>query len=741
MTPSFSIVINTYNRAHTLPRTLESLQWLRNRNFEVVVVDGPSTDGTADVVAAYAGRIKLGRCPEANLSMSRNIGIAMAAGDVVCFLDDDAVPEPDWLDQLALGYADPQVGAVGGYIRDHTGYAFQCKAVVCDRFGRGESFDSLVQGQPDGGARPFRFPSLTGTNSSFRRAALVALGGFDEEFVYFLDETDVMVRMLDAGWRVEYVPSAEVHHKYAASHLRSADRVPKSIYFSVKSKAYFCVRHGAPARSMHEVLDHLKEYEAGLRRDYAWYLEHGKVTPEHHRQLLDDITRGLRDGIANGFANAARLLTEAAVARLAQPFRGFNPPRIGERLRICFLSQEYPPRHCGGIGNWTHELAVALARAGHEISVVTKGDGHPTVDFEDGVWVHRIQPVWQPQRNQPALPDLPQVIKDYAYSAYDEVMRIHVRRGLDVVSSPIWDLEGAACIADGSIPTVLSLHSTFKLVLPSKPEWLNNTEYRREHVDKIIAGEAWALQLAGHVLANSGAIVRDIEHAYGLALAPARYRVVPHGIDHVVPAPRPADGKVELLFVGRFEQRKGVDLLLDVLPALMQRHPGLHATLAGDNAINFDGAGALKDRFLAQHARAPWLERVRFPGVVDDAELHRLYRECDLFVGPSRYESFGLVFLEAMRYGKPCVGTRIGGIEEVVDDGMTGLLFTMGDAGELQEKVQALLASPALRERLGDAALAAFGERFSTETMATRVAQAYAEWATSGVPAAREATA
>ncbi|MBC5785605.1 glycosyltransferase [Ramlibacter sp. USB13] len=739
---TFSIVINTYNRAHTLPRTLESLQSLRYPKFEVIVVNGPSTDGTEQVLERWRDRVKVGRCGQANLSMSRNIGIAMAAGDVVCFLDDDAMPEPDWLDQLATGYADPLVAAVGGYIRDHTGYSFQCKAVVCDRFGRGESFDTLAEGRLDTGARPFRFPSLTGTNSSFRRNALLAIGGFDEEFVYFLDETDVMVRLIDAGWRVEYVPNAEVHHKYASSHLRDANKVPRSIYFSVKSKAYFCIRHGAPARSLDEVLRHLEDYRRGLRRDYDWYLEHGRIDPEHHRRLHDEIDRGLRDGIDRGFADRPVFLAGEMCERLLRPFLPFaRRPADAQRLRICFLSQEYPPAQCGGIGNWTHELAVGLAAAGHEISVVTKGAEHPTVDYEEGVWVHRIVPHWQPQRTEPALPDLPQVIKDYAYTAYDEVMRIHVRRGLDVVSTPIWDLEGAACIADGSIPTVLSLHSTFKLVLPTKKEWLDNPEYKAAHVDKIIAGEAWALQKAHRILANSTAIVRDIEQAYGLQIPRNRYRVVPHGIHRVpLPSAAPRRDVVRLLFVGRFELRKGVDLLLDALPALMQSHPQLEATLAGDHAINYDGKQALKDRFLAAHGGAPWIGRVRFPGVVSQQDLHALYADCDIFAGPSRYESFGLVFLEAMRYGKACVGARIGGIQEVVDDGDTGLLFEAGNAADLQEKLSQLLASPALRERLGRRALEAFEERFTTEAMAGSVAASYAEWA-QAAPAVREMVA
>ncbi|MEZ5417967.1 MAG: glycosyltransferase family 2 protein [Vicinamibacterales bacterium] len=94
---SASIVVNTFNRARALERLLPSLERL-DTACEVVVVNGPSTDDTEEVLARFAGRIKVARCPEPNLSRSRNIGIAAAAGDVVVFIDDDALPaDTAWL--------------------------------------------------------------------------------------------------------------------------------------------------------------------------------------------------------------------------------------------------------------------------------------------------------------------------------------------------------------------------------------------------------------------------------------------------------------------------------------------------------------------------------------------------------------------------------------------------------------------------------------------------------------------
>ena len=132
---SATIVINTFNRGALLREVLNSFFWLNYRRFEVVVVNGPSTDNTEEVLDSFAGKIKRGRCPEANLSMSRNIGIAMAAGDVIAFIDDDAIPEPEWLDQAMAAFDSGDVGAVGGRVFDHTGHQFQYHYSTATRLG------------------------------------------------------------------------------------------------------------------------------------------------------------------------------------------------------------------------------------------------------------------------------------------------------------------------------------------------------------------------------------------------------------------------------------------------------------------------------------------------------------------------------------------------------------------------------------------------------------------------------
>lgn len=244
MTIKFSIIINTYNRAVLLDDAIQGLSELNYSDFEIIVVNGPSTDHTEDILDKWKGKVKIGKCEEPNLSMSRNIGIEMAAGDVIVFIDDDAVPHPTWLIKLAPHYLDQQVGGVGGFTIDNTGVAFQVRKTICDRFGNAyfpsDFFDERPLSFP---GSPF-YTSLLGTNSSFRATALREIGGFDHTFAYLLDETDICLRLVDRGYRIVYEPNALVYHQFAPSHIRSKNKIAKTLYPSAVSKSYFIRKHG-----------------------------------------------------------------------------------------------------------------------------------------------------------------------------------------------------------------------------------------------------------------------------------------------------------------------------------------------------------------------------------------------------------------------------------------------------------------------------------------------------------------
>lgn len=228
-----SVVINTYNRAATLRNTLDGLRYQTYRDFEVIVVNGPSTDGTNELLARYTDMARIYRCPEVHLSRSRNIGITQAAGDIVAFIDDDSVPDPRWIADLVEGYDSPTVGGAGGLVFDHTGVKLQYKFSVCSRvattdFSLTPPFDAYTLP----GSDPFVY--LQGTNCSFRRDVLVQIGGFNDEIAYYLDETEVCLLANDAGYKMRPLERAIVYHKYAPSAIRTAKRVVLDPYTKVQ---------------------------------------------------------------------------------------------------------------------------------------------------------------------------------------------------------------------------------------------------------------------------------------------------------------------------------------------------------------------------------------------------------------------------------------------------------------------------------------------------------------------------
>lgn len=721
-----SIIISTVNRADFLGECLLALDQQTCRDFEVIVVNGPSADHTGEVLASYGRRVKALTCEATNLSMSRNIGIAAAAGDVCAFIDDDAIAHPQWLERLLGAYRDPEIAAVGGFTLDHTGVSFQCRYTVCDRLGNAHYFDRIDPAHFVNFPGSPVYPSLLGTNSSFRRADLERIGGFDEVFAYMLDETDVCLRLNDLGGRIVTVSDAIVLHRYAPSHTRNVERIPRSLLASARSKAYFCYKHRRALNDLTVPIMEVRRFAEELSFSNRWFVDHEKISPIHFMRLCQELESGVNEGTALGIRETgARDWLAAHATPLARSFTQFAPPRPERHMRICLVSQGYPPVETAGIARWTHELATGLVRLGHSVHVIAATSGSPTVEYQEGVWIHRVPAATE---NGPAVSrQIPTSIYRRALAVYNEAVRIQKMWGLDVMSAPIWDVEGLVCAEHLDIPVITSLHTTYKLSLPYKEHWRTDLEYRRNHVNRIIDAETWLFRNATLVLANSKSIVEQIQRNYPVSFRASRLAVVPHGIA-AAPAEASAlprkDGRTRFLFVGRLERRKGIDTLLAAVIPVLLRHPEIDLHVVGEEVLGdpaFDeDIATLRSRIEAEGLA----RRVIFYGYVGDDELLMHYRACDVFVAPSRFESFGLIAIEAMRLGKPVIAAKAGGLGEIFQDGVDGILFDSEDIGALRAKLESLAADPALRQRIAEAGYDTYLRKFTVEAMATGVARA-----------------
>jgi glycosyltransferase involved in cell wall biosynthesis len=197
--PKISVVVCSYNGATTIKDTMEGLQQLDYPNFEVIVVNDGSNDNTSKIASEYDFRLI--STENGGLSNARNIGMHAATGDIVAYIDDDAYPDPHWLTYLASGYMTSDHAGMGG--------------PNIKPFGDGPIAD-CVGNSPGGPLHVLTTDEIAehipGCNMSFRRDALLEIGGFDPVFRAAGDDVDVCWRIQEKGYTIGFHPSAFVWH-------------------------------------------------------------------------------------------------------------------------------------------------------------------------------------------------------------------------------------------------------------------------------------------------------------------------------------------------------------------------------------------------------------------------------------------------------------------------------------------------------------------------------------------------
>ena len=224
--------------------------------------------------------------------------------------------------------------------------------------------------------------------------------------------------------------------------------------------------------------------------------------------------------------------------------------------------------------------------------------------------------------------------------------------------------------------------------------------------------------ICSHVAAVSDAAADDLGRVFGVPAAKRAVwrRLLADPQAGLAAAPRDAG---RIVCAGRLLSVKGQDILIRALPALAQRFPDVQLELLGD--------GAQYDEYRQLAAELGVAERVCFAGQVAHRRVLERMAAAAVVVVPSRSEALGAVNIEALAVGTPVVAANVGGIGEVVRDGVDGYLVPPDDVGALGERIGRLLADPAQRATLGDNARRGFLERFELGASIGRHAQWYEE--------------
>jgi glycogen(starch) synthase len=365
--------------------------------------------------------------------------------------------------------------------------------------------------------------------------------------------------------------------------------------------------------------------------------------------------------------------------------------------RVLILSWEYPPVIEGGLARHVRKLAEALVRQGVQVDVLTRGVARESelerarVGDGGGVNVHRVrEPSW-PRDLDRFVAWVEQMNRDML-AAGEALAQEH---SYELVHGHDWLVgQAAAALADRlGVPYVTTIHATEH---GRHQGWVDKPPQSHIHsLERRMARRADAVIVCSYYMRGHVADIFDIDER--------RVAVIPNGVD---PSELQPTGDLQalrdglaapheklVLLVGRLVYEKGFQLALDALPDVIEQVGNVRFLVAG--------SGTHEAELKAQAGRLGLCEHGTFLGWIGDDVLHSLYRIADLCVVPSIYEPFGLVALEAMASGCPCIVADTGGLREVVPLGEhVGLRFNGGDAEHLGVMIERLLVDEALRDRL-----------------------------------------
>ena len=425
-------------------------------------------------------------------------------------------------------------------------------------------------------------------------------------------------------------------------------------------------------------------------------------------------------------------------------------------MRVVFATEYYEPFVPGGTPWSVRLLARALRSRGDEIVIVTPNYGAPASESIDGVPVVRF-PFWRKLRPGPSLAP----VRDHVNPLFHLLFAFALVRAARALGAELIHAQEKHALVGASLagwwlglPVVLSLRD-FGLICPITtcllrhrevpadcslwklerecaglflelyigPGWWRRARIRGSlgilYIDAWLKG--WLVRRAHRVLGVSASILEIYEHAARIRHGQASvvYNLPPAVLAPATPyeraRTREAFGLPDrpiVLYVGKLSPGKGFPVFVEAARRIASERPGTVFVVVGDGAPPDSSAGA----------------DFRCLGPRPGPEVAALYTVAEVVVHPAVWpEPFSRVLLEAGAFGKPVVGTWIGGTPEAVRDGDTGILVERGDPEALARAVVRLLSDDRLRQRLGEGAQRFVTEHFSPRAVVGALLTAYAE--------------
>ena len=391
-------------------------------------------------------------------------------------------------------------------------------------------------------------------------------------------------------------------------------------------------------------------------------------------------------------------------------------------MRIGLVSYEYPPqRGLGGVGTYTFRLAGALGRAGHEV-VVLAGPSEEQDLQQPNVTIHRIAARYEPTLNSRGLRWLYWRVfakmMDKAHplvwhwmrwnmASGDALSEIHRKTPLDVIEAPEHAANGLFVGRLRKWPLVVRIHGPWDLFFG-----INKTDGTA--MNRMLAFlERRSTEQAHVVTTPSHTMSAFIGAKWKLPTPPV---VVPNFMDVPIaaaPLPHP-DEPQRIVIAGRLERFKGQDTLVKAFARVAAKHPTAELHIIGpDQWSTTESFQQVVNQIIPEPEVR---RRVVLTGPQPLARVQdELRRAAIAVVCSSGFESFSFSTLEAMAAARPIIGSRVGAIPELLDDGRCGLIAAPGNVAQFADGLDRLLANHDLRQQLATAAHARARRRYDTE--------------------------
>jgi glycosyltransferase involved in cell wall biosynthesis len=401
---------------------------------------------------------------------------------------------------------------------------------------------------------------------------------------------------------------------------------------------------------------------------------------------------------------------------------GSGPLKV---LQICLRFHPAP----GGVETHVLEISRALKARGHDVQVYTtdlyketpfkKLDGPELAEEEVmGVKVRRFKAhtlgdemhyVFTPSLLGPILRSKADIHHAHSYGYF------HV------------NLAAMARKMTGT-PFIMTAHF--------HPQWSMWGGQRRKSLrrvyDKIMGGSS--IEAADRIIVHTR---NELKLMADFGVDEDKVRVIPAGVDLASFTPRPDGAAFReitgikdpfILYAGRIAVNKGLDHLIRAFARMRRRELPKIEGMEGLKLVLIGGDHGMRESLERVAEKEGVASRVIFTGHIESDRIFRsAYGACELLALPSDYEAFGLVLVEAMACGKPCVASRVGGVPEVVDEGRTGLLVDFGDVQGLARALTEVLADGTKAKAMGAAGRKRVEERFTWDIVTEQIERVYRE--------------